>query len=64
MTSFSVGTLHLSQDITKGVCAEPRLRSDWVSECLLCAELVTTDLSLLHADSEDSDQTELMPWLI
>ena len=34
------------------------------SESSLCAEWVTKDPSLLHADSEDSDQTGRMPRLI
>ena len=34
------------------------------SESSMCAQLVSKDLSFLHADSEDSDQTGLMPRLI
>ena len=34
------------------------------SESLLCAQWVAKDLSLLHADSKDSDQTGWMPRLI
>ena len=43
--------------ISQGICPV------W-SEPLLCAHLVTKDQSFLHADSEDSDQTELIPRLI
>ena len=34
------------------------------SESLLCTQWVAKDPSFLHADSEDSDQTEQMPRLI
>ena len=39
------------------------IRPVW-SESLLCAQWVAKDPSFLHADSEDSDQTGRMPWLI
>ena len=39
------------------------IRPVW-SESLLCAQWVAKDPSLLHADSEDSDQTGWMPRLI
>ena len=39
------------------------IRSVW-SESSLCAQWVARDLSFLHADSEDSYQTGLMPRLI
>ena len=39
------------------------IRPVW-SESLLCAQGVAKDPSLLHADSEDSDQTGRMPRLI
>ena len=39
------------------------IRPVW-SESLLCAQWVAKDPSFLHADSEDSDQTERMPRLI
>ena len=38
----------------KWLCAQRRLRSAWAS---LCAQWVAKDPSLLHADSDDSDQT-------
>ena len=39
------------------------IRPVW-SEPSLCAQLVAKDPRFLHADSEDSDQTGRMPWLI
>ena len=39
------------------------IRPVW-SESSLCAQWVANDPSLLHADSEDSDQTGRMPRLI
>ena len=39
------------------------IRPVW-SESSLCAQSVAKDLSFLHADSEDSDQTGRMPRLI
>ena len=39
------------------------IRTVW-SESSLCAQWVAKDLSFLHADSEDSDQTGWMPRLI
>ena len=39
------------------------IRPVW-SESSLCTQLVAKDLSFLHADSEDSDQTRQMPRLI
>ena len=39
------------------------IRPVW-SESSLCAQWVAKDLSFLHADSEDSDQTGRMPRLI
>ena len=45
-----------------------KIRSAWASaqsdQSSLCAQWVTKDLSFLHADSEDSDQTGRMPRLI
>ena len=45
-----------------------QLRSAWASaqsdQSLLCTQWVAKDPSFLHADSEDSDQTERMPRLI
>ena len=38
------------------------IRPVW-SVSSLCAQWVAKDLSFLHADSEDSDQTGRMPWL-
>ena len=53
---------------TKWQCAQRRLRSAWASaqsdQSSLCAQWVAKDLSFLHADREDSDQTERMPRLI
>ena len=53
---------------TKWVCAQRRLRSAWASaqsdQSSLCAQWVAKDPSVLHADSEDSDQTWRMPRLI
>ena len=43
---------------TKWLCAQQRLRSAWVTQW------VAKDPSLLHADSEDSDQTGRRPRLI
>ena len=39
------------------------IRTVW-SESSLCAQLVATDPTLLHADNEDSDQNRWMPRLI
>ena len=39
------------------------IRPVW-SESSLCAQWIAKDLSFLHADSEDSDQTGQMPRLI
>ena len=39
------------------------IRPGW-SESSLCAQWVGKDLSFLHADSEDADQTGRMPRLI
>ena len=48
--------------------AKRRLRSAWASaksdQSLLCAQWEAKDPSVLHADSEDSDQTGQMPRLI
>ena len=53
---------------TKWMCAQRGLRSAWASaqsgQSSLCAQWVAKDTSFLHADSEDSDQTEWMPRLI
>ena len=53
---------------TKWVCAQRRLRSAWAfgqsDQSLLCAQWVAKDLSFLHVDSKDSDQTGRMPRLI
>ena len=39
------------------------IHPDW-SESSLCAQWVAKDLRFLRTDSEDSDQTGRMPWLI
>ena len=53
---------------TKCLCAQRRLKSAWAStqsdQSLLCNQWVAKDLSFLHVDSEDSDQTGRMPRLI
>ena len=53
--------------MTKWVCAQ-QLRSVWASaqsdQYSLCAQRVAEDLSFLHADSEDPDQTGRIPRLI
>ena len=41
----------------------PSIRPVW-SESLLCTQWVAKDPMLIHADSEDSDQTERIPRLI
>ena len=47
------------------MCAQQRLRSAWASaQSSLCAQWVAKDLSFLHADREDSNQTGRMPRLI
>ena len=50
------------------LCPQRRLRSVWASaqsdQSSLCTQWVAKDPSFLHADSEDSDQTGRMPWLI
>ena len=52
----------------KWLCAHRKLRSAWVSaqsdQSSLCAQWVAKDLSFLHVDSEDCDQTGRMPRLI
>ena len=53
----------------KMTCGQWRLRSTWASaqsdqESSLCTIWVAKDLVLLHADIEDSDQTEQLPRLI
>ena len=54
------GKRHLSIDIND-VCAQRRLGSAWPSAhstvSSLCALWVAKDTMLLHADSDDSDQT-------
>ena len=62
---------HLSHAMikpTKWVCAQWRLRSARVSaqsdQSVLCTQWVAKDTSFLHADSEDSDRTGLMPRLM
>ena len=57
-------------DKTKKVSVRPAktqislvIRPVW-SESSLCAQWVAKDLSFLHADSEDSDQTGRMPRLM
>ena len=52
------------QNEQNGMCALRRLGSAWASESSLCAQWVAKDPSILHADSEDSDQTWRMPRLI
>ena len=53
---------------TKCLCAKRRLRWAWAcaqsDQSLLCAQWVAKDPRFLHADSEDPDQTGLMPRLI
>ena len=53
---------------TKWLCAQQILRSAWAfaksDQSSLCAQWVAKDLSFLHADREDSDQTGQMPGLI
>ena len=48
-----------------GLCVQRRLRSTLASaqsdQSLLCTQWVAKDLTFLHADSEDSDQTAPMP---
>ena len=50
------------------MCAQRRLWSAWASaqsdQSSLCGQRVAKDPSFLHADSEDSDQTERMSRLI
>ena len=46
---------------SEDISARASVQSDQSS---LCAQRETKDLSFLHADSEDSDQTGLMPGLI
>ena len=59
---------HLMTKPTKWLCAQRRLRSAWASaqsdQSSLCAQWVAQDPVFLHANSEDSDQTGLMPRLI
>ena len=51
------------QNQQNDLCAQRRLRSAWASASLikssLCAQWVAMNLSFLHVDSEDSDQTDL-----
>ena len=60
--------LKINWAATKWLCAQWRLRSAWASaqydQTSLCAQWVAKDPSFLRADSEDSDQTGLMPRLI
>ena len=50
------------------MCVQRRLGSDWADaqsdQSSLCAQWVAKDLTFLHGDSEDSDQTGRMPRLI
>ena len=52
------------------VCAQQRLGSDWADahaqsdQSSLYAQWIAKDLLFLYGDSEDSDQTGRMPWLI
>ena len=57
---------HLLTKLTKRpLSAQRRLRSAWTSaQSSLCAQWVTQDPRLLHADSEVSDQSGWMPRLI
>ena len=54
--------------LTRWLCTQFRHRSTWAStqsdQSSLCDECVAKDPSLLHVDSEDSDQTGWMPRLI
>ena len=66
MCSIANHAMYMSRDMTKPtkwVCAQRRLRSAWASaqsdQSSLSAEWVAKDPSFLHADSEDSDQTDL-----
>ena len=55
----------LMKKTRKWLCAQRRLRSDWVdAQALLCAQWVAKDPMILPADSEDSDQTGRMLRLI
>ena len=53
------------QNKQNDLCAQPRLRSAWVSaqtdQSSLCTQWVAKDPRLLHADNKDSDQTWQMP---
>ena len=44
-------------DKTNGLCTQQRVFA-------VCFKWEAKDPSILHADSEDSDQTERIPWLI
>ena len=66
-----LNTMYVRRDMTKAtkwLCAQQRLRSACASaqsvQSLLSTQWVAKDLSFLHADSEDSDQTGRMPRLI
>ena len=65
----NLGILNLSEiyepprDKTNKMMCAPSKDSDQPGH-LLCAQWVAKNLSFLHADSEDSDQTERMPRLI
>ena len=48
---------------TNKMTVRPTKTQIW-SESSLCAQWIAKDPSLLHADSEDSDQTGRMPKLI
>ena len=52
------------QNQQKWLCAQRRFRSAWASVQSDQAQWATKDPSFLHADSEESDQTERMPRLI
>ena len=59
--------LQMSRDmtkLTKSVCTQPRLRSDWASESSMSAWRKLGSLATHWVHSEDSDQTGQMPRLI
>ena len=58
----------LRQNQQNDMCAQQRLRSAWASiqsdHCSLCAQQIVKGPMFLHADSEESEQTGLMPRMI
>ena len=66
----NTSTIEPPHDKTNKIAVRPAkthisldIRPVW-SESSLCTQWVAKDLSFLHADSEDSDQTGRMPRLI